>query len=60
MALPGAAMGKVPINLKPYQGLKRVTKLGTTPLKVPINLKPYQGLKLSGILREINATESSN
>ncbi len=36
----------VPINLKPYQGLKALASHALVSLiLVPINLKPYQGLK---------------
>ena len=39
---------KVPINLKPYQGLKHSPRDASEAYEagnVPINLKPYQGLK---------------
>ncbi len=42
----------VPINLNPYQGLKRVVyRAGCKNFVVPINLNPYQGLK-HGVTRD--------
>ena len=44
----------VPINLKPYQGLKQQEARQMLIDKyVPINLKPYQGLKqVSAVVRD--------
>ena len=53
-------MNHVPINLKPYQGLKGMAKTVVTPIKmlVPINLKPYQGLKGFGVVVSISISVS--